>query len=378
MDLTYITKNIIAMGFPARGAETAIRNDIKDVVAFLRKKHPGHFLIVNVSERNYDYSPLLQNDEVVFVGWLDHYPPPMSLLVTVVEMMHEYLSKDPLNTIAIHCMAGRSRTGTSIASYLLYANEIKTPEEAINQFNLTRSAGPSLTLPSQIRAVYNYAKLLQLGRKTEGVGPITDLTLLQNPKRFNLKSILMTPVPLTGIQATGCRPLIEIYNEAGLTLPHGAKPLWVYTSSRKFKPTDHVIEIPVNFEIRGDTLIKFYHQSEGFTSVSSLLFRVQFHTSFIETSYIDFPLTQIDSPDSDLSVRLAPSQKILDEKFRLRLLLEEVGSAGALPDPFPAPAPEPFPVAPLGEEPSGGSALPAEALDPFAASLPVEGQVNLN
>jgi len=207
----------------------------------------------------------------------------------------------------------------------LYKNIFQTPQEAIDYFNKKRAEGPSLTLPSQIRAVYNYYKLLQVGRPS-GVGPIADLTLVNNPKKFLLKSIILTPVPRTGFKATGCKPAIELYDRAGFTLPQGARPVWSYTSNRKYKPPEVAIGITVDVPICGEVLLKFYHVSMDSIKSGghlSLLFRIHFHTSFVETTYIDFPLPSLDAPESDLSMRMSPT-KILDERFRVRLLLVDI------------------------------------------------------
>ena len=55
LDLTYITQRIIAMSFPSSGFESFYRNPIEDVVNFLNLNHPDHYLIINLSNRKYDY-----------------------------------------------------------------------------------------------------------------------------------------------------------------------------------------------------------------------------------------------------------------------------------------------------------------------------------
>jgi len=164
---------------------------------------------------------------------------------------------------------------------------------------------------------------LQKGRPS-GMGPITDLSLVNNPKKFILKSIIMTPVPLTGFKATGCKPAVELYDRAGFTLPHGMQPLWSFQSPRKYRPADVAISITVDQPICGEVLLKFHHISmESMGGHTSLIFRIHFHTSFLDTTYLDLPLRSLDAPESDLSMLLSPS-KILDERFRVRLLLAEI------------------------------------------------------
>lgn len=51
LDLTYITDNVLAMGFPATGLDRLWRNDIADVCAFLKEKHGDNFRIWNLAEK---------------------------------------------------------------------------------------------------------------------------------------------------------------------------------------------------------------------------------------------------------------------------------------------------------------------------------------
>jgi hypothetical protein len=45
LDLTYITENIVAMGFPSEGLEGAYRNPMPEVQQFFDTRHPDSFKV---------------------------------------------------------------------------------------------------------------------------------------------------------------------------------------------------------------------------------------------------------------------------------------------------------------------------------------------
>lgn len=164
LDLTYITDRIIAMGFPSEKMEGVYRNNLQIVKTFLEKRHPGHYMVYNLcSERDYDQTKF--DGRVARFGFDDHNPCPFGLLRDFCNHVHNWLSSHPQNVAAIHCKAGKGRTGLVIAAYMLYTHLFPTAVQSLKYYGARRTKNrKGVTIPSQIRYVHYFERYLKFER----------------------------------------------------------------------------------------------------------------------------------------------------------------------------------------------------------------------
>ena len=155
LDLTYVTPRIIAMGIPSVDYQKVYRNRIEDVESFLNKRHSTNYKVYNLcSEMRNTYAMTRFGGRFERFPFDDHSPPPLGLLYYFCESAHEWLSQSKDNVIAVHCKAGKGRTGTCISAYFLYARLYRTPAEAMEAYGNARTKNrKGVTIPSQRRFV---------------------------------------------------------------------------------------------------------------------------------------------------------------------------------------------------------------------------------
>lgn len=141
LDLTYITPRIIAMGFPSEGKDALYRNPLSEVQQFFAKYHQDAFKVYNLcSEKQYDKS-LFAGCGGTCAGYPfdDHNAPPFQMMHRICDDMKAYLDADPKNIVALHCKAGKGRTGTLIAAYLAYTGACASAASALELFGAVRT-----------------------------------------------------------------------------------------------------------------------------------------------------------------------------------------------------------------------------------------------
>ncbi|KAJ6751201.1 hypothetical protein OIU85_001698 [Salix viminalis] len=168
LDMTYITENIIAMGFPAGDMSSGIfgyvegfyRNHMEEVIKFFETHHKDKYKVYNLcSERLYDAS--LFEGKVASFPFDDHNCPPAQLITSFCQSAYLWLKEDIENVVVVHCKAGMARTGLMISSLLLYLKFFPTAEESIDYYNQKRCFdAKGLVLPSQIRYVKYFEHIL--------------------------------------------------------------------------------------------------------------------------------------------------------------------------------------------------------------------------
>jgi hypothetical protein len=133
------------MGVPAQGFESLFRNSMRETVRFLDTKHRDHYKVYNLCiEPDRQYSASLFHDRVAkfpFAVTLSHSPcasripflpcrdaahpsvclqdhcaPRLAMVLAFCRDAHAYLTADKKNVIAVHCKAGKGRTGTMISA----------------------------------------------------------------------------------------------------------------------------------------------------------------------------------------------------------------------------------------------------------------------
>ena len=89
------------------------------------------------SERAYPANKF--HNHVAVYPFDDHNVPSLWTVEDFCCDVARWLSRDPDNVAAVHCKAGKGRTGLMLACYLLHAGAVETADEALMAFGSRRT-----------------------------------------------------------------------------------------------------------------------------------------------------------------------------------------------------------------------------------------------
>ncbi|CAR21585.1 putative phosphatidylinositol-3,4,5-trisphosphate 3-phosphatase [Lachancea thermotolerans CBS 6340] len=241
LDLSYITRELIVCSYPViKYPQLLYRNSLKDLISYLNLHHgAGNWKIYNFKAEKgaSDYSdedlvtalfelsnfcekasasagPLLSTiydptkspckeghdsastqslsstresllervgHYIQRYGWLDHSPPPFTLLQEILDDMHEYLIQDSSRVVLLHCKLGKGRSGSVVVAYLMKYMRCSLREGreifVNNRFKVGLTQG--VTISSQLRYLGYHERFLQADHPSNWSKILSELTRAQ-------------------------------------------------------------------------------------------------------------------------------------------------------------------------------------------------------
>jgi phosphatidylinositol-3,4,5-trisphosphate 3-phosphatase/dual-specificity protein phosphatase PTEN len=289
------------------------RNPMPEVQRFFSTRHEGHYKIYNLcSERSYDKTAFFE--AVGVFPFDDHNPSALELLKPFCEDAAAFLSEHKDNVIAVHCKAGKGRTGMMISTLLLHTGVCATADEALQKFSEERTKNnKGVTIPSQMRFVHYYEQTMRRQACPVFTYHITHIRLITVPE-FD-----------PSITGGGCDPYFRC--QVMQKKDHLQwKPRTIYDYKKTVKKVKHYNSSDSRFadldcsshnlKVRGDVKMIFYDEDQY--SKDDKMFHLWFNTAFIENNYLCFEKSVIDKACKD------KHNKLFDASFRVEIFLHKV------------------------------------------------------
>jgi len=295
LDLSYITKRVIAMGFPSEKREALYRNPMSEVFRFFEKIHENNYYIYNLcAEKERIYDPSKFHGRVKHFPFYDHNAPPINLIDECCKDIRSWLD-DPEHIVGIHCKAGKGRTGLIICCYLLYEGVCATSDEALVYYGNKRTVdGKGVTIASQQRYIRYYERVL---KEMNGIiPPITPLIITRvRIATYPKKEVLGDPFIIIEMDS-------KIVHKSG------------YGTINKIKKNCYKADVPVEGKVRGDCKIILSVKKRG--GGKQKLCHFWFNSGFIIDNKLTLTKAEIDVANKDKKC------KIFKEDFHIEVFFK--------------------------------------------------------
>ena len=265
------------MGLPSTSIEGIYRNNMEDVKKFFNTRHREHYKVYNLcEEKTYPKDTFYKQG---YYPFFDHEAPPLTLIVQFCEDAKKFLDENEKNIVAIHCKAGKGRTGTFICCLMIYLNMFETADESLAYYSMMRTGnGRGVTIPSQIRYVHYFEDIVK-----KKINPTV------NPKQIVIRKIKMVSIPGFSRVGWSCSPTFTIENG------ERCYKYFEYIKKREtFNLSMNEVEFHLGvggFEVGGDVKITFFNV--GMIGNKDKIFKFWFNTNFL-SEFNKFELTKVE------------------------------------------------------------------------------------
>jgi len=305
--------------FPAR----RYRNPRKEVQAFFEQRHRDHYKVYNLcGERTYEANVF--NNRVAMYPFEDHNAPALQMIEDSMSDMARWLDDHPKNVVAIHCKAGKGRTGIMVCCLLYWRGYFQTMEQALEFYARMRTDDmDGVTIPSQRRFVLYFEQWRTRPGCCLELAP-------DGPPALRLKHIRMEPAPKNvsprdtyfvitqgggrcwrGERLNDSRELQIKSQISGLGLKGRAPSLeWDWSQLSKAP-----LDLPRGGVVRGDIRVEVMQKDKR-------VFRFWFHSAFVEGGKLTLSKGELDGPHKDRKC------KQYEDGFHTELFFDDVAPPG--------------------------------------------------